>query len=159
MELYRCEIWTTPWPIVSFGGIIDLEPNGFPNVPTQTVLLSFTETFPKEVADNLKSLQESLNLEGTDEINWKEFIALTMDRSLAIRQDKVQLAFDHFKRSDSRNIQLEDLVTLLGGEGQAREIMGFVDADGDGKITFDEFFAAIKEGIEGEEDLPMDTSF
>lgn len=117
------------------------------------------QTFPKEVADNLKSLQESLNLEGTDEINWKEFLALTMDRSLAIRQDKVQLAFDHFKRSDSRNIQLEDLVTLLGGEGQAREIMGFVDADGDGKITFDEFFAAIKEGIEGEEDLPMDTSF
>lgn len=119
----------------------------------------FPETFPKEVADNLKSLQESLNLEGTDEINWKEFLALTMDRSLAIRKDKVQLAFDHFKRSDSRTIQLEDLVTLLGGETHAREIMGFVDIDGDGKITFEEFFAAIKEGIAGEDDSPMDTSF
>ena len=122
-------------------------------------MLPFTESFPKEVEDNVKSLQESLNLEGTDEINWKEFLALTMDRSLATRRDKVQLAFDHFKRSDSRTIQFEDLVTLLGGENQAREIMGFVDVDGDGKITFDEFFDAIKEGIEGEDDLPMDTSF
>ena len=117
------------------------------------------ETFPQDIVNNLKVLQESLNLEGTDKINWKEFLALTMDRSLAIRQDKVQLAFDHFKRSDSRTIQLEDLVTLLGGEGQAREIMGFIDSDGDGKITFDEFFAAIKEGIAGEEDMPMDTSY
>jgi Ca2+-binding EF-hand superfamily protein len=99
----------------------------------------------------LKELQESLSLEGTEKINWREFLALTMDKTLAIREDKVQLAFDHFKRSDSRTIQLDDLVELLGGETQAREIMGFIDSDGDGKITFDDFFSAIKESIKVED--------
>ena len=95
-------------------------------------------------------------MEGTDKINWKEFLALTMDKNLAIRQDKVQLAFDHFKRTDSRTIQMDDLVALLGGDGHAHEIMGFIDSDGDGKITFDDFFAAIKESVEANDDSPMD---
>lgn len=79
-----------------------------------------------------------------------------MDKNLAMREDKVQLAFDRFKRSESRTIQLDDLVEVLGGETQAREIMGFIDSDGDGKITFDDFYGAIKESIEAdEEDLPF----
>jgi Ca2+-binding EF-hand superfamily protein len=114
------------------------------------------ETFPKEIVANLKDLQEELNLEGTDKINWKEFLAATMDKNLAMRQDKVQLAFDHFKRSDSINIQMGDLVELLGGETQAKEIMTFIDSDGDGKITFDDFFGALKESVEAEDDDPMD---
>jgi len=29
-------------------------------------------------------------------IPWKEFLAATMDKKLALREDKVQLVFDHF---------------------------------------------------------------
>mmetsp|Transcript_8922 Transcript_8922/g.12967 ORF Transcript_8922/g.12967 Transcript_8922/m.12967 type:complete len:533 (-) Transcript_8922:701-2299(-) len=105
------------------------------------------EQFPKEIVENLKELRGRLSLEGTDKINWKEFLAGTMDENLAVREDKVQTAFDHFKRSDSKSLHLNDLVDILGGEAQAREIMGFVDSDGDGKISFDEFFAAIKESM------------
>mmetsp|Transcript_26744 Transcript_26744/g.44585 ORF Transcript_26744/g.44585 Transcript_26744/m.44585 type:complete len:537 (+) Transcript_26744:105-1715(+) len=109
--------------------------------------------FPEEIVENLQDLREDLSLEGTDKIKWKEFLAATMDKNLAMREDKVQLAFDHFKRSESHTIQFNDLVEVLGGETQAREIMGFVDSDGDGKITFDDFYGAIKESIEADEDL------
>lgn len=114
------------------------------------------QTFSQEIITSLQDLRLSLSVEGTDKINWKEFLALTMDKNLAIRQDKVQLAFDHFKRTDSRTIQMDDLVALLGGDGHAHEIMGFIDSDGDGKITFDDFFAAIKESVEANDDSPMD---
>jgi Ca2+-binding EF-hand superfamily protein len=112
-----------------------------------------TENFPKNVVENLKDLRGELSLEGTDKIKWKEFLAATMDKNLAMREDKVQLAFDHFKRSESRTIQFSDLVEVLGGETQAREIMGFVDSDGDGKITFDDFYGAIKESIEADDEV------
>jgi Ca2+-binding EF-hand superfamily protein len=108
------------------------------------------------VVDNLKTLREDLSLEGTDKIKWKEFLAATMDKNLAMREDKVQLAFEHFKQSDSNSIQLSDLIEILGGETQAREIMGYLDSDGDGKITFDDFFGAIKESMDADEDLTSD---
>ena len=114
------------------------------------------EEFPREVVDNLKTLREDLSLEGTDKIRWKEFLAATMDKNLAMREDKVQLVFEHFKQSDSNSIQLSDLIEILGGETQAREIMGYLDSDGDGKITFDDFFGAIKESMDADEDLTSD---
>jgi len=104
------------------------------------------EQFPQEILENLKSFRKTLKLEETDRINWKEFLAGTMDKSIMMREDKVHTAFDRFKRSDSKSLHLGDLVDILGGETQALEIMGFVDSDGDGKISFDDFFGAIKEG-------------
>merc|ERR1712157_410705 len=103
------------------------------------------EQFPQEVKENLKQLRQNLKLEATDKINWRQFLAETMDKSIMMREDKVQTAFHRFKRSDSKSIHLNDLVQVLGGETQAQEIMGYVDTDGDGKITFDDFFSAIKE--------------
>jgi len=93
-----------------------------------------------------------MKLEHTNKIRWREFLALTMDKNLALREDKIHLAFDHFKRSESKDLQLSDLVDVLGGETQAREIMKMVDSDGDGKISFDDFYSAIKDSIEEEYD-------
>lgn len=71
-----------------------------------------------------------------------------MDQNLIMREDKIREAFGHFAKSDGMYMQLCDLVTLLGGESHAQEVLGFVDKDGDGKITFEEFQSAIKEVIE-----------
>ena len=111
-------------------------------------VFSAAENFPVQVQEDLQDLREDLSLSGTDKIKWKEFLAATMDKSLAIREDKVHLAFDHFKRSNSQTLQLSDLIGILGGETQAREIIGFVDSDGDGKISFEDFYGAIKESVE-----------
>jgi len=111
-------------------------------------VFSRAENYSIKVRGDLQDLREDLCLSGTDKVNWKEFLAATMDKNLAMREDKVHLAFDHFKRSNSQSLQLSDLIGILGGEAQAREIMGFVDSDGDGKISFEDFYSAIKESIE-----------
>jgi len=109
------------------------------------------ETFPDQVGENLKDLREDLALSGTDALMWKEFLAATMDQSLIMREDKIREAFTHFAKGDSKYMQMSDLVAILGGESHALEVLGFVDTDGDGKITFDEFRAAIKEAMDDEE--------
>ena len=106
------------------------------------------ESFPKEVFANLKHLKESMSVEQTNTIKWKEFLAMTMDKNVAMREDKIHLAFDHFKRSNSNTLHLDDLVNVLGGEMQARDIMNLVDSDGDGKISFEDFHQAMKESLE-----------
>mmetsp|Transcript_39649 Transcript_39649/g.55885 ORF Transcript_39649/g.55885 Transcript_39649/m.55885 type:complete len:515 (+) Transcript_39649:28-1572(+) len=106
------------------------------------------EQFPQEIVENLKQLRESMSVEEGNTINWREFLALTMDKNLAMREDKIQSAFDHFKRSESNCLRLSDLVEVLGGETQANEIMTAVDSDGDGKISFDDFYRAIKDSFE-----------
>lgn len=85
-------------------------------------------------------------------MNWKDFLAGTMDKNLAMREDKIRMAFDHFKHSDENYILMSDLVDIFGGEAQAREIMGFMDSDGDDRVTFEDFRNAIEESMHNKHD-------
>mmetsp|Transcript_16051 Transcript_16051/g.22360 ORF Transcript_16051/g.22360 Transcript_16051/m.22360 type:complete len:182 (+) Transcript_16051:1007-1552(+) len=138
-----------------------------------------------------RSLRAELQLCDQSTLHWKEFLAATMDKNLALREDKIRLAFDHFRHAQSSNttttttttngnfqelldtppngggegggefsttsssepeqshnyLAVQDLIELFGGESQAKEIMGFVDVDGDGRISFEEFRNAIQESM------------
>lgn len=113
-----------------------------------SLIIFFVETFPDQLGEDLRDLREELALSGTDSLMWKEFLAATMDKNLIMRDDKIREAFHHFAKRDSKYMQMSDLVAMLGGESHAQEVLGFVDTDGDGKITFDEFQVAIKEAFE-----------
>lgn len=90
-------------------------------------------------------------------MNWKDFLAGTMDKNLAMREDKIRQAFDHFSHSDDNCLYLADLVDIFGGQAQAEEIMGFIDSDGDNRVTFEDFRAAIAESMDEDNDK-MDVS-
>ena len=114
--------------------------------------------FSSSLKDALVDLREELKLSGEDTMNWKDFLAGTMDKNLAMREDKIRQAFDHFKHSDDNCLYLQDLVDLFGGEAQAREIMGFIDSDGDDRITFEDFRKAIEESMDGDSNEDTDTN-
>lgn len=97
------------------------------------------ESFPAHLQSELRRLREDLCLSGEDTLNWRDFAAAMMDKSHAVKEDKVREAFDHFKRSEDECLLVSDLVSIFGGESEAREIIGDLDADGDGRITYDEF--------------------
>lgn len=95
--------------------------------------------FPSKFSSSLKALQEDLSLSGGDSLNWRDFIASMMDKSLMTKEDNLRMVFEHFKTVDRHHIVMADLVDLVGGENHAMEIMNMVDTDGNGKIDFKEF--------------------
>jgi len=103
----------------------------------------------QEIDDQLKNLKEELSLTGQTEINWKDFLRSIVEMSDLMKDDLIRLAFDHFKSSKGNQIQRYDLVKILGGESYASEILGAIDFDGDGAISYDEF----RKIVEKETDL------
>jgi len=94
---------------------------------------------PKVVVNELRELRDDLKLGGEDSINWKEFLAATVDQNVMMQDEKIRAAFDHFKQSSSEFLQISDLVGFFGGADKAKEILGDIDGDGDGKISYEEF--------------------
>jgi len=117
---------------------IDKNGDGFMTMEELDYALSH-EKFNEMLQDNLKQLRKDLNVSGEATLNWKDFLAAMMDKTLMMREDKIRMAFDHFKKSDASDLLISDLVDLFGGEAHAREIMRDVDTDGDGRISYEEF--------------------
>ncbi|CAM9408701.1 unnamed protein product, partial [Hapterophycus canaliculatus] len=62
--------------------------------------------------------------DGSDSIEWKEFLAATIDRNVFIREDNVRRAFQYFDVEGSGRITFANLVQIFGSEDHAREIVG-----------------------------------
>lgn len=89
-------------------------------------------------------------------MDYKDFLRGTMDKNLALREDKIRQAFDHFRSSDDNCLVLSDLVAIFGGEAQAREIMGIIDTDQDGRISYEDFKYAIARSMDEDDPDMMD---
>eukprot|EP00592_Proboscia_alata_P016144 CAMPEP_0194398810 /NCGR_PEP_ID=MMETSP0174-20130528/126315_1 /TAXON_ID=216777 /ORGANISM="Proboscia alata, Strain PI-D3" /LENGTH=459 /DNA_ID=CAMNT_0039195157 /DNA_START=151 /DNA_END=1530 /DNA_ORIENTATION=+ len=103
-------------------------------------------SFSGAFLDGLRSLRDDLKIskDASPSICWKEFLAATIEPSLVIQDDKIQLAFDYFKKSDGDHVSVDDLISVFGSKAQAQEILGDVDLDGDGLISFEEFKKAME---------------
>ena len=91
-------------------------------------------------------LSSGLQLDGTESLDYGQFLAATMERRDYVREDRIQRAFDFFlSSSDETTMSHSTLVSILGSEEQAREILADYDVDGDHQISFEEFRAMIRE--------------
>jgi calcium-dependent protein kinase len=110
--------------------------------------------FNAQVLQDLRQLRQDLSLADEEQMNYRDFLAATMDRSLAMREDNMKKAFDHFKHSSdgANHLTLQDLSDIFGGEGHAQEIMTLLDHDGDGKVSYEDFRHAVAESMEDDED-------
>jgi Ca2+-binding EF-hand superfamily protein len=95
--------------------------------------------FSETILHDLRGLRSDLAITGDQQINYRDFVAMTMDRSIALRDDNMKTAFQHFGHSDAEHLTLDDLAQILGGEAQAREVMVLLDTDRDGKVSFEDF--------------------
>ena len=110
-----------------------------------------TGDYSYELKEKLKNLRKDLSLSGEDRLELKDFIAMMTDKSLLIREDKIRMAFEYFKKSENNALLITDLVRILGGEEQARDIMGAIDTDGDGCISYEEFRQMMTESFSDSE--------
>jgi len=105
--------------------------------------------FPQEIKDNIDALKNELSLTGNDALNWREFLAATMDKNLVMREDKIRIAFDHFRHTEGDCLTLTDFKDIFKGEEkQAKEVFTILDSDGDGKVSFEDFKNAIEQAMD-----------
>jgi len=95
--------------------------------------------FDSSLITKLRELRDDLRIQGFMTIKWKDFLTGTMDANLVKQDDKVREAFDFYCTSNRPCIEMDDLVKVFGSESHAMEIMGAVDLDKDGRISYDEF--------------------
>jgi calcium-dependent protein kinase len=106
----------------------------------------------EKVSGQLQSLRRGLAISDDQKLNWRDFLAMTLDRNLSVREDNLKVAFEHFKHSDAHYLSLSDLSQIYGGEAQAREVMDLLDADGDGQVSYEDFRHALVESMDEMED-------
>lgn len=112
--------------------------------------------FSQQVLNGVRDLRRDLIVSSEEKLNWRDFLAMTLDRSLAVREDNIKKAFQHFKHTDADYLTVTDLAEVVGGEGHAQEIMTLLDSDGDGKVSFEDFRHALVDGMDDDDDDDSD---
>ena len=102
------------------------------------------------VHDQIFALLQGVDLDDNQSIDYHEFLAATMQRSEYMKEERIQVAFDHFAgldaNGDPNQIEFGTLVEILGGRHHAEAILVDFDVDGDRKIDFEEFKILISAG-------------
>jgi len=102
----------------------------------------------EEIPADLQALLESIDSDNSGSIEYREFIAATMERKIAGRKDMAWQAFREFDKNMDGRIEKAELEEVLKSMGHSKEdttaIMEEVDKDKDGAIDFDEFFEMMK---------------
>jgi calcium-dependent protein kinase len=113
--------------------------------------------FSENILHDLRALRTDLAISGDQQLNWRDFVASTMDRSLALREDNMKMAFEHFRHTDAEYLTIDDLAEIFGGRAQAREVMAAVlDPDRDGKVSFEDFRHALAEIMDDDEETEVE---
>jgi len=107
--------------------------------------------FDDNILHDLRELRTDLAISGDQKLNWRDFVATTMDRSVALREDNMKMAFDHFSHSSAEYLTIDDLADIFGGRAQALEVMAVLDTDRDGKVSFEDFRHALVESMDEDE--------
>ncbi|KAK4756292.1 hypothetical protein SAY87_006419 [Trapa incisa] len=102
----------------------------------------------------IKMLMEVADVDGNGVLDYGEFVAVTIHLQRMENDEHIRRAFMYFDKDDTGYIELAELQYALADEsGEAdsnvvNEIMGEVDTDKDGRISYDEFVAMMKTGTD-----------
>ena len=102
-----------------------------------------TKNFSPDLLKRLRNLREDLSLTGEERLNWKDFLAAMMDKSLLMKEDKIRMAFDRFRNAEGNYLAKSDLISILGGEQATKEIINLENVSSD-SISYDEFKRMMK---------------
>jgi len=105
----------------------------------------------RDSLEELSRLVESVDLDGSGQIDYTEFIAATLDRKSYLEQEALWAAFQVFDRDRSGKISRSELAEVFGSDevqgvfdaGELAKIVQECDTDNDGYIDFQEFMAMV----------------
>lgn len=128
---------------------IDQDGKGFISYQDLTVIL---QQFSAELGDNIQNIISSIDINKNGTIDYTEFLAATLDKTIYLQQERLENAFRLFDKNNTGMISICDLKSVLDKENlQDSElwtsIMKEADINGDGKIDFDDFLATMELGL------------
>jgi len=94
--------------------------------------------YSSHLRDQLTQIRKELSLKPEENLHWKSFITATIDESVSLKEDSLKAAFNQLRRSSENHIREVDLLRICN-ESQAKEVIANIDADDNGKISYDEF--------------------
>jgi len=114
--------------------------------------LASTENFNVDLQEKLARLREELDLTGEESIVWKDFLSALSDKGLLIKEQKIRIAFSHFRKHSNKGVRVSDLIDLIGGEDGASEILDMSQIGDRSMITYEEFRSMMTESFTDSED-------
>lgn len=96
------------------------------------------DNFVPELSERLQTLREELSLSGEEMLKWKDFHDAMLDKSVLMKEDKIFLACEQFKKAENNTLESTHLIELLGGENIAKGILDLGTITGE-HISYEEF--------------------
>lgn len=116
---------------------LDIEDRGYITVSQLKQLIASSPSSNSLV--DLRAIVTSLEARDESKIDYKDFVAQSLALHVMIREENIRKAFEYFDEDKSGFISMTELVYMMGSPELVREILGDIDTDGDGVISYDEF--------------------
>lgn len=93
---------------------------------------------------DIESILKGMDVDKSGSIDYSEFLAATIDRSIYLQEERLRAAFETFDRDKSGKISAFELREILGKEGNADQnsyesLIIEADKNQDGEVDFNEF--------------------
>ena len=81
-----------------------------------------------------------LDLDGSGEISYNEFLTSLMDDMQVVTLDRLDKAFRLFDKDGNGKLSIEEIMHVFGGNGDAwKQVIQEIDKNNDGEVDFEEF--------------------
>jgi calcium-dependent protein kinase len=118
-----------------------LDVNGDGKLSRQEIVQGIEKVRYSKIFD-IERIIEECDADGSDYIDYSEFLTAAMDWQGNMSKRKLQSAFKTFDLNGDGRIDLNELKEMIGGvldEGMYKEILKEADSNGDGVIDYEEF--------------------
>lgn len=92
----------------------------------------------------LEELFEGLDMDGTQEVNYNEFLAAVVSPTVRLDEANIRTAFDFFDTDKSGYITVDDMARIAGSAEHARLLIGEADFKHNNRISWEEFVMLMK---------------
>ena len=97
----------------------------------------YGENDGREICDKIF---ERLDLDGSGEISYDEFLSAMIDGKKVVTDDRLQKAFKMFDKDGNGKLSVDEIIEVFGGEESYwKKVIVDVDLNKDGEVDFNEF--------------------